>query len=513
MKKIMKASTASPQSKNDPGSKAVPGTARTQEVASEGKYSDFSTALRGIRNKAIPTELYKQFERAKQLRETDDLIGAIIDTQIEFGNQGFQFYIKNSRAQKRFLPLIERYNFMGIHQQLWNSLATYSNVILHWKMKSDSTMEYINVLNPYDVEAIPGLNNQSLVYLKVPDVIRQLLQAKGLSSEEKRLVESIPPKYKEAVSGKKSMLSLLSKRDNMVLLSNNDGEFWLIANLDGYSDRLISPRMKQIYDSVENRNLLIDGDFSVAFLIKSFIMQVKTGESITSGPKAGSRQNWATDKHLKMLQRHFKATGKALWFFTDHTTEILQHFPDVKIFDPIKYISPETRILNWGGIGKIVLLGEGANFAAGFLNLKRLIAKVKVYREVIGRVWDQFYSHPTIRGDIAKTNIPKQIYDDALLKEANMDLKEKQMLIDRGGLSIQSALIKAGYDPDIEEQNKSEELSKIDLYQPKLTSMMPISEANQTVQQKKEKQAQGRPENIVPSHGETTVGVPQNPRP
>ena len=199
-----------------------------------------------------------------------------------------------------------------------------------------------------------------------------------------------------------------------------------------------------------------------------------------------------------------------MWVFTNHTVDIMQHFPVVKIFDPIKYVSPESRILTWGGVGKILMLGEGANFAAGFINLKRLIAKVKKHREIITDIWDRFFLHPTIKGDIAKQHIPKLIYDDSLLKEANVDLKEKTMLIDRGGLSTQTALIQAGFDPDIEEKNKAEELDKQELYLPKLTSMTPIDEA---ISRKKEKQDPGRPGNEVPSHGETTMNAPQNPKP
>ena len=477
-----------------------------------------------MRNQAVPNELYRLFERANQLRRTDDLVGSIIDTQIEFGNQGFQFYIKDKKSKSRFEPLIDRFNLYGLHEQLWNSLCTYSNAVLHWKTTSTGVLEYVSVLNPYDIEVIPGLNNQSLVYLKVPDLVIKLANAPMLLPEEKQILNSFPAKYIQAAK-RSARTSMLCNRDNMVLLSNNDGEYWLIANLDGFTDRLIQPRMKQIFDSIENRNLLIDGDFSVAFLIKSFIMQVKAGEPIAQGPKAGSRQNWATDKHLKALQKHFKTSGRAMWFFTDHTTEILQHFPDVKIFDPIKYVSPENRILMWGGVGRVLMLGEGSNYAAGFINLKRLIAKVKKYREALSGLWESFFSHPTIMGGISTEKLPIQIYDDSLLKEASLDLQEKQFLVDRGGLSIQSALIKSGYDPDIEEQNKQEELDKEELYLPKLTSMMPISVAMQKQQQQvqqtqqnvgtpaKDKKKKGRPANTIPSHGETTVTKHQNPRP
>lgn len=504
-----KASTASQHTKSQTGQPGVSLTNDFEIASMNGELRDLMSTLRTVRNNAMPKQLHKQFEKAHNLRETNDLIGAIISLYIEFGNQGFQFYIKNERAKKRFNPIIEKFNLLGLNVQLWDSLCTQDNVVLHWKMRNATTVEYINVLNPYDLEVVPGLNNQALVYLKVPDVIKRLVNARSLTPEEKRLLDSIPQKYKDAAKGS-IKTSVLIQRPNMVLLSNDDNEYWVIANTGGFSDRLIPPKMRQVFDSIENRNMLIDGDFSIAFLIKSFIMQVRTGESINTGPKAGSRQNWATKKHLKALQQHFKTTGKAMWFFTDHTTEILHHFPDVKLFDPQKFASPENRILAWAGIGKILMLGEGANFAAGFINLKRLIAKVKRYREVISSVWETFFLHSSIKGDIAKIHIPKLIYDDSLLKESNMDLKEKQFLVDRGGLSLQTALIKAGYDPDIEEQNKQEELGKLDVYQPKLTSMMPIEEA---VSKQKEKQERGRPANEVPSHGETTLNAPQNPRP
>lgn len=137
------------------------GIGAVKEIAASynGKTADLMTTLRSMRNKAVPSSLYKQHEKAKDIRERNDLVGSIIDTQVEFGNRGFQFYIKNQRAKKRFQPLIERFNLVGLNEQLWNSLCTHSNVVLHWKMKSQNTVEYINVLNPYDVDIVPGLNN------------------------------------------------------------------------------------------------------------------------------------------------------------------------------------------------------------------------------------------------------------------------------------------------------------------------------------------------------------------
>lgn len=482
-----------------------------QEISSfrDGKVQDLFTSVRNLRNKAIPSDLEAQFKKAKKLRENDDLVGSIIDTQLEFGNRGTQFYMKNKRARQKFTPIIEKFNLLGLNEQMWNSMCTYSNIVLHWKMKTDVTVDYVNVLNPYDLEIIPTINNKSVVYLRVPEFLKKLANAGTLNTEERKLLNSFPKKYIDAARSR-TTLSVLSKKAGMVLLNNDDNEYWLIANLDGFSDRMTPPRMRQIFDSVENRDMLIDGDYSVAFMIKNFIMQVKAGESITSGPKAGSTQNWAKKVDLDGLKKEFNALGKAIWLFTNHTVEIDSHFPDTKIFDPIKYQSPDARIMTWGGVGKILMLGDGSNFAAGFINLKRLIAKVKKYREGISRVWDEFFLHTTIKGDIAKSNMPKLIYDDSLLKEAGIDLKEKTFLLDRGALSKQTALIKAGYDPDIEEQNKEEELEKGDLYLPTLTSMMPIEEA---VNKVKEKQDPGRPGNEVPTRGGDTMNAPQNPKP
>ena len=490
---------------------------RVIELASKGlNISGLSSSLLELRNRAIPKGLHSQFLKAKSLREKDDLIRAIIDAQTEFGPLGFKFFIKKDKAlersRKRFTPIIKDFNLNGLNRQMWQSLCTYSNVIFHWKMRNNRELEYIQVLNPYDVEIVPFLNGQSLLYLRVPDVIEKLVQGKGNSQEEKLLLRSIPKKYVEAVKGGIKSSTLIGKDRKMVLLSNSDGEYWLIANTEGFSDRLVPPSMTSIYASVENRNMLVDGDFSVAYLIKNFIMHVKTGESITSGPKAGSRQNYAETKHLKALKKQFKMAGNAMELYTGHLVNIDYVFPDTKVFDPEKFTSPERRILRWGGVGEILLLGTGTNFAAGFINLKRLIAKIKCYREIIDSVWQAFFEHKTIRLDISKDHIPEIIYDDSLLKEYSVLVREMQSLIDRGALSKQTALLKAGFNPDVEETNKQEEMDKGTLYMPTLTSMMPLDQALEK-QQKKEKGEPGRNRQEVTKSGGTSVGAPENPRP
>ncbi len=467
-------------------------------------------SLLELRNRAIPPNRYRQFLKAQNLRERDDLISAIIDTQIEFGDQGFQLYIKNNQARKHYEPIIDEHNLNGLNTQMWESLCTTSNIILHWKMRNGRELEYVRVLNPFDVEVVPFVSRDPLVFVKVPEIIEKLARGTRLSDLEKKLLGGIPQKFLDAAKlGVRSSV-LMSRQDKMVLLSNKDGEYWLITNVKGFNDQLCAPTMSSIFASLENRNMLIDGDFSVAYLIKNFIMHVKTGESITTGPRAGSQKNYAERKHLEALKKQFRKTGQAMELYTGHLVNIEYVFPDPKMFDATKYTAPEQRILRWGGVGEILLLGTGANFAAGFINFKRLIGKVKKYRTLIDRVWETFFSHSTIRGDITKANIPVAIYDDSLLKEYSVFVKEMQSLIDRGALSKQTALLKAGFNPDIEEKNKIEELAKGEIYLPALTSMMPIKQAADKISQKNDP---GRQRNEVPKSGGTALNAPENPRP
>jgi len=474
------------------------------EIGSEGL--NLETSLRALRNRAMPKGVRDKFKKAKDLSSKDDLISVLIDTQLEFCADGFHIYTPNLKARKHYEWLQDDYNLDGIVVQMFESLCIYSNIVLHWKMKPTGDLDYVIVLDPRDIQVQPFFNNKSLVWLSVPQFIKELLN--DSTSGVKSFLNGIPQKYKDAVKGTSKSFS----KSNMVLLSEADNEYWLIANIGGFIDRLIDPKMEAIFDAVENRNMLIDGDFSVAFFIKNIIMHVTTGESITNGPKAGSTQNFAKESHLTKLKKEFQLTGNAMSLFTDHTTKINFIIPDTKVFDPSKFTAPEQRILRWGGIGEIILTGTGGNFAAGFINMKSLFAKVKRYRAIVKLILKRFFSHPTIIGNFAKKHVPDIFFDDELLKEAKVSLAEQQFLVDRGGISLQTVMRKSGYNPDVEEINKQEELDKLDLYLPKISSLTPISLNYGANSPKKEPGQPGRPGNEQPSHGETTLNMPQMPR-
>ncbi|MFC1771061.1 hypothetical protein ACFLZV_04150 [Candidatus Margulisiibacteriota bacterium] len=92
-------------------------------------------------------------------------------------------------------------------------------------------------------------------------------------------------------------------------------------------------------------------------------------------------------------------------------------------------------------------------------------------------------------------------------------MKKTQMLIDRGGLSKQTSLTKAGYNSEIDKQNKKEEIDKEGLYQPTNTPLMPIDLMVKKKSSEKEKGEQGQERKDVTSHGEETLDVPGNTTP
>ena len=436
-----------------------------KEVAGFDADSSLETpgGLRVLRNKLIPSDLNDQIEKAESYAENNDFVQPLIETLQDFGGAGFHNRTTNPKSEKYYNNICKEHNMDGIVLRMWHDILSTSNIIFHYKTDKSAKLDYIMTLDPRLTEVVPMFGDK-MVFVEPDDALKDLVRRPS-SDEEKKRVKEIPEKWKEACrsAGK------VTGHRGQVLLSEKDGEYTIVRNSAGREDRMVKPTMCSIFDALHLRDLLIDGDYSVAYLIKNCITLVKAGEGITSGPKAGSRANWAKDADLKALKTQFRTPSKTIRVYGNHTVSIDFIFPDVSLFAPTKYQAVEKRILMWAGLSLGLMIGEGGNYATLYVNIKKLIAKVKKYRRIIGRLIEKFYQD--IKPDfISKDDVPQVKWDEDLLKEPRQLLQEITMLVKQGLLSPESALdtFDQEYDIEIERQKKASKDKKllVPIYEP-----------------------------------------------
>ena len=269
--------------------------------------------------------------------------------------------------------------------------------------------------------------------------------------------------------------------------------------------------MCAIFDSIVLRELLIDGDYSVAYYIKNLITHIKAGESITSGPRAGTRDNWASKEDLDELKKSFKTPSKAIRLFTRHHTSVQFIIPDTAAFNPDKYKAVDARIMKWAGVGLALLIGEGGNYATAYVNIKRLIAKIKKFRKIMGRTLEEFYRQ--VKPNNRKA--PKVEFDEQSLKEPRQLREEVSMLVKQGLISVQGSLESFGRHYKVERARKQEEGKEKETWLPIYESgqgMAMMGYDNETLPNKK-KPKEGKPGRPSKDEPNEPSPFPQHPRP
>ena len=419
--------------------------------------------LRALRNKLIPSGLKAQIEKAVSYSENNDFVQPLVETLQDFGAAGFHNMSTNPKAEKYYNSICKEHNMDGVVLRMWNDILSTSNIVFHYKLDEAKKVEYIMTLDPRLTEVVPMFGDK-MVFVEPDEALKNLVRRQGTDEERERLKE-IPKKWKEACKG----AGKTAARRGQVLLSEDDGEYAIVRNAGGREDRMAKPTMCSIFDALQLRDLLIDGDDSVAYLIKNCITMVKSGEGITSGPKAGSRVNWAKQKDLDASKIQFRTPSKAIRIYGNHTLTIDFIFPDISLFAPVKYQAVEKRILMWAGLSLGLMMGEGGNYATLYVNIKKVVAKVKKYRRIIGRLIERFYRD--IKPDwVKKEDVPQVKWDEDLLKEPRQLLQEITMLVKQGLLSEETALdtFDQEYDIELERKKRADKNKKmfIPIYEP-----------------------------------------------
>lgn len=421
-------------------------------------------SLKELLRSMMPGSLSAQLQQAiDYARGESDLIQSLIETKIDFYAAGFSIEIKPPNKQnkaameERIDEAIASHELSKIAEELVFDISATDNAILHWKVDGGK-IDYVMTLSPARVDYKNSLGVETLSVELEKETIALIYAALADKKKLAELKETFPQKYIDAVrTGKR-----------YVELKNEHGEYWIVRTRARRFGGLAKPSMFSIFDDILLRQLLIGGDWAVAYFIRRIIEQVKAGEKAPAGHHGNLKQLYPKKEDIDKLREQFKQIGDALRIFTDHTVDIEYKFPDPKVFDPQKYEKVEERILRWGGVIDVLMTGKGEGFSQGHLGARRFIAQGKRTRQTIGEMFSAFLLHPSVSGalKIPKGSKAQVSWDEQNLKDPKQVLDELESGWDRGLIDNQTFIERVGLNFEQVKARKEEDAKSKDFWVP-----------------------------------------------
>lgn len=454
----------------------------------------------------LPRKKSDRFIKASAYSDSDDFLKGVLRIKKKFTAKGFTLNFAQTaealaaggdesdtklKTQARIKDTLrtvalER-NLYGVVKELINNWYTYDSMILYWRVDEEVEKEQpVNDQTVYPVKSLPRIRQiialnprdcewcndqfQDVLQWKLPiELYRRIEKAvRAPSSEErKRLME---PLVAEGIPDEWFMAVKAGKR--YVDLDRRKGHNWIVRTDGPEQEGLASPSMFTIFLFLEMRRALRDGDFIAANMMKHFIQHVTMGESITSGPMAGSQNNWPTEPEIENMHNIFKECVKAARLITNHTVNIKYVFPPKEMFDTGKYDKAEAMVMHWSDMPMVLLSGGGTTNSSGFIGLQRTITSIADCREEINQVFQLFFAHPSVRESLEDA-IPEDYYvgaqfDTNVLKEPRQLLEEIQFFVSNHFMGAETALAEIGRDPNKVRMEKQQDLTykEAGLYEP-----------------------------------------------
>lgn len=411
-----------------------------------------------------------------QLKVSSGKSYVVQPTDVTLSDTEKQSLLEQKETQRFVSRLARKWDLTPIVRSLIEDWNTCDSMILYWKMDTTPAGEtqiegaeapeknqllpgvlQIAALNPSNCRYDNTAGNDRLMY-ELPLTLRLRIQHIVFHNDKRvqqigiqlLLEEGVPQEWIDAVSKGKSEVEL--RREH--------GDRWLVQTKARLHEGLADPSMQSIYPFLEERKMLKEGEFSAAFMMKHFILHVKMGESIETGPKTGSRENWATPKETAAMGAVLSRTAMTARVVTNHTVSFNFIFPPGDIWDGKKYVTPEAAIARWNGVVKVVSEGDGATGSSGHIGVKQLIADILYARGRVQHIFAEFFDDPTIQGAMAQKpkegTVIQPKFDENVLKDAGQLLKEIQFLFSQHILDPQSAARELGRDPDLIYRRKLE---------------------------------------------------------
>lgn len=316
-------------------------------------------------------------------------------------SRGFQVSHPHPDVERAYRQFCVDFDIQSLVTEGMLHLSICNNACLIWRVKTTGKIEYVKFYRPDQTRIDPIRNS---LWCKPADDFIKLVRG-ATDAELREYVRKFgkDSAVKEWVAVAKGNLKP-SPFPGFVRLVNNglksDRDHWIIfPGNGGNSQTTYSPvNMRSIFLDLELVKLLYQGDWSTAWMIKNMIVLVQAGESITSGPLAGSRRNYVTAKDLEALKATFQKAGKAQIVYGNHTIKISFNAPDPNLFGKEKYDSVIDRICWFFGIGRFLLLGgaDSTSYATAAWNVHAIRTDAKRVRDLFKTYFTKFLTHDSI---------------------------------------------------------------------------------------------------------------------
>jgi hypothetical protein len=365
------------------------------------------SSLEDLHRSSMSDTIYAQMEEAKKHAGKDGIPQRLATWRGELWASGFGLKHPHPTINRLFADFVNKYKFDIMVQRAMTHLSIMHNACLVWRWdERKKDLEYVEFYDPSMtkidlltdtlwLEPKPELKKQ--ISSATPEQIRKYLERFSENSTAYKWVKAIQePNYFDKEG----------KYSGMVPLRKEDGEFWLIIGGGGHTDQTCYAEvlMLSIFSDIELLNSLKEGDWTTAFMMKNMIELVTAGESITSGPIAGSKRLWVTEADLKKMKEEFRRAGKAQRIFANHTVKMEHIFPDPKVFSPEKYSAARDRVCFYFGIGPYAFLGsngrEGGSYSTAAWNIGTVRLEATQMRKIVSRFLYEFLANKWVCRDV-----------------------------------------------------------------------------------------------------------------
>lgn len=443
----------------------------------------------------IPQTKRGRIERADAYSKKDDLLCGTIKAKTKFTIQGFSLLacrseesnvlkplttdeslVLEARMRTKMREIAEEWSFRSIARELARTYFTNEAMILYWRESipaEDGTVAtlpgketlpgilQISALNPADCEWENSQFENQLRW-RLPKEITDLIRSWQKERDTRKKAA-----LKEAIDQKKLPAKWIEDVCNgydHVLLDRSQGHRWIIKTQGPEQNGIPDPTMASIFIHLASRAMLNEGEFGAACQMKHFIQHVKMGESIQSGPQAGSKANWASEGEIKTFDQMINSIQKSIRLTTNHTVSVSFVFPPKDMFDRAKFGSSEKAILEFAEMPEVLMSGDGATNSSGTIAIKRTMTSIEDCRDEISGIFSQFFKSKQVYSSVFEASSPGEMYVTArfdlnVLKDPRVLIDELKLLLSGNAIGPTTCITELNRDPNVA---KGEKLSDIE---------------------------------------------------
>ena len=397
------------------------------------------TAQNDFKEQTNPSTINDGILQARSYSNTDDIIGDANEIKSSIGIAGFLALSKDKASQEKINEFNIDYNIPNVLIQLWDYAISTDNIILNWKKGS-----HVLAYNPSLFNIIPELNEKGEQKLnktthqltkKVYHKIDQEL-AKNFTRITRKKVKAGRVTWKE---WKENALGRIECR-----------------NTKGLTDRLVMPRIIQLFFLLSLKQIIREGNFVTFFYLKRMIHQIVIGADTKQGNKSTlafiqSMNTGVTQAQAQAVLNKYKVIDQMMMEVTDANHKHVYNAPPIEYLDLEKFFVIDKPIIRWTGVG--VLMGDSGSsgkYGSDFLALKKTISHIRKWRGIISEVLIVMYK------DMLGVDDVQLLWDEFNLIEPKA-LLERLKFLSGKGLSSTTAQKLLGFDPDHEIANLDKE--------------------------------------------------------